>query len=92
MELQPHGLDHWSNSAHQPSIAGICAWVAIPWVVAFFASSWAFFWIALALTALAIYVQGILRMSFASAGRALRIMITGRIKHTRNDLRTIISR
>ena len=31
-------------------------------------------------------------MSFASAGRALRIMITGRIKHTRNDLRTIISR
>ena len=87
-----HEVFPW-NCSHTDSITGATAPTSpASRVVAFFASSWAFFWIALALTALAIYVQGILRMSFASAGRALRIMITGRIKHTRNDLRTIISR
>lgn len=89
-ELQPHGQTHWSNTAHPPRVLGMNANVAVLWVLCIFFRHSIFIWFTVIVTALAIWVQVINRMTFASAFRTLRILLTGRIKPTRSPLRAFL--
>ena len=81
---QPHGQTHWSNTAHYPRVLNINANIAPLWLLCIL------IWTTVIGTALAIWIQVVKQMSYASAFRALRILLTGRLKSTRSPFRAFI--
>ena len=89
---QPSGITHWSNTAHAPQVLGVNANLLIPWLLWALLGTSTLFLIAFTLTAVTIWVQVIKGLSFVSGFRALRILLTGRLKTTRGPLRDVIRR
>ena len=87
---QPHGQTHWSNTAHYPRVLNINANIAPLWLLCILFPNTIMIWTTFIGTALAIWIQVVKQMSYASAFRALRILLTGRLKSTRSPFRAFI--
>ncbi len=84
------GRYHWSNCALPARFFRINAAAALPWLIVILHPSWNTLWIALAVTAILIYIEMFKKMTVKAYMRSLNILLTGRVKSTKNLIKEFV--
>jgi len=84
------GRYHWSNCALPAQFFKINAAASLPWLAVVLHPGWMTFSVALAVTAILLYVEIVKKMSIRAFMRAVNVWLTGRVKSTNNLIKELV--
>jgi len=78
------GRFHWSNCAAPAKFFKINAVASVPWLALVLQPGWTTLGTAVAVTAVLIYIEIVMKMTVGSFLRSVILALTGRVKSTQN--------